>query len=97
MTNVKPKNAKSDRDIFRHITVSMENGRNVDKDQLVQQELCSILLTLATTDSALHSTNKAELVSILEADARNTNLPSSKLKTCTIIDGMALIRLMGKP
>ena len=47
---------------------------NVDKDQLLQQELYLIPLALATTDSALRSTNKAELASILEADARNTHL-----------------------
>ena len=47
---------------------------NVDKDQLLQQELYLIPLALATTDSSLHSTNKAELASILEADARNKHL-----------------------
>ena len=47
---------------------------NVDKDQLLQQELYLIPLALATTDSALRTTNKAELASILEADVRNTHL-----------------------
>ena len=47
---------------------------NVDKDQLLGQELCWIPLALATSDSALRSTNKAELASILEADAGNTHL-----------------------
>ena len=74
----------------------MESRRNVGLDRPLQQKLCLIPLALATTDLALHSTIKAEVALMLEADATNKKLPNSKLKTCTIIEGMAHIRLMGK-
>ena len=74
-TSAKSKNAKADRDILCHSIVSMESRRNVNLDKPLQQELCSIPLALAAADSALHSTNKAELASIFAADGRNPNLP----------------------
>ena len=46
----KTKKAKAERDMFRHIIVLMVSERNVDIDQLLQQELSSIPLALATTD-----------------------------------------------
>ena len=88
---------KADREVFQRIIVSMESGREVNLNHLLQKELCAVPLSLATADSALRSTNKAELAAILEVDAKETQLTSSNLQTCLIIDGMALVRAMGKP
>jgi len=57
------------------IIVSMESGREVNMDELLQKELCAV------PDSVLRPTNKA--------GAKETDLSPSVLRTCTIIDGMA--------
>lgn len=93
----KPKCVKPDRDIFRRIIISMESGREVNIDKLLQKELCAVPLSLATTDSVLRPTNKADLATILQAGAKGTELSPSIVSTCTIIDGMALVRAIGKP
>lgn len=80
---------KPDRDIFRHIIVSMDSGIEVNIDELLQKELCAVPLSLATTDSLLRPTNKADLATILQAGAMETKLSPSAVSTCTIIDGMA--------
>ena len=38
----KPKCVKPDRDIFRRIIVSMESGREVNMDELLQKEMCAV-------------------------------------------------------
>jgi len=75
----------------------MESGREVNMDELLQKELCAVPLSLATTDSVLRPTNKADLATILQAGAKETELSPSVLRTCTIIDGMALVRAIRKP
>ena len=75
----------------------MESGRDINIDELLRKEPYAIPLSLATTDYTLRSTNKAELVRILEAGVKETQLSTSNLKTWTIIDGMALVRAMRKP
>ena len=94
---IKSKSVKPDRDIFRHIILSMESGREVNIDELLEKELCAVPLSLAKTDSVLRATNKADLATILQAGATETELRPSSMRTCTIIDGMALVRAMGKP
>ncbi|KAJ4924579.1 hypothetical protein JOQ06_003533 [Pogonophryne albipinna] len=93
LEQLRSKCVKPDRDIFRCIIVSMESGREVNMDEL----LCAVPLSLATTDSVLRPTNKADLATILLAGAKETELSPSVMRTCTIIDGMALVRAMGKP
>ena len=70
---------KTDRDIFWRIVVTMESGRDIIIDELLRKELCAIPLSLATTDYALRSTNKAELVRILEVGAKETRLSTVHL------------------
>lgn len=93
----KSKCVKPDRDIFRRIIASMDSGREVNIDELLQKELCAIPLSLATMDSLLKPTNKADLATILQAGAKETELSPTAVSTCTIIDGMALERAIGKP
>ena len=88
---LKSKCVKPDRDIFRHIIVSMDSGREVNIDELLQEELCAIPLSLATTESVLRPTSKAVLATILQAGAKDTGLSPSLVRTCTIIVGMALV------
>ncbi len=94
---LKSRCVKPDRDIFCRIIVSMDSGREVNIDGLLQKELCAVPLSLATTESVLRPTSKADLATILQAGAKETGLSPSLVSTCTIIDGMALIRTMGKP
>ena len=75
----------------------MEGGREVNIDELLQKDLCAVPLSLATTDSVLRPTNKADLPTIPQAGAKGTELSPSIVSTCTIIDGMALVRAIGKP
>ena len=88
---LKSKCVKPDRDIFRCIIVSMDSGREVNIDVPLQEELCAIPLSLATTESVLRPTSKAVLATILQAGAKETGLSPSLVRTCTIIDGMALV------
>ncbi|ROL03949.1 UDP-N-acetylglucosamine/UDP-glucose/GDP-mannose transporter [Anabarilius grahami] len=94
---LKSKCVKPDRDIFRRIIVSMDSGREVNIDGLLQEELCAVPLSLATTESVLRPTSKADLATKLQAGAKETVLSPSLVRTCTIIDGMALVRAIGKP
>ncbi len=88
---------KPDRDIFRKIIVSMESGRPINIEEILQHELCSVPLSLVTMSYSLRLTNKAELAKILEGGAKANTLMQSDLTTCTIIDAMALVRAIGKP
>lgn len=66
-------------------------------DELLQNELCAVPRSFATAASVLRPTNKADLATILQAGAKETELSPSALRTCAIIDGMALVRAIGKP
>ncbi|KAL2081649.1 hypothetical protein ACEWY4_023502 [Coilia grayii] len=96
LEKLRSKCVKPDRDIFRRIIVSMDRGKEVNIDELLQKELCAVPLSLATTDSFLRPTNKADLATILQAGAKETELCPSAVSSCIIIDGMALVRAIGK-
>ena len=68
-------------------------------DLILEQELYPVALSLATTSEKIRSTNKAQLRSILQegVGVSNEMMPKSGVQTCTIIDGMALVRALGKP
>jgi len=89
---------KADRDLFQRLIVSMEAGRRIDLDALLQRELCHVPLSIATTDGNLRPANKSQLLPILESgDVTQTSLPASRTSTCVIIDGMALVQVLAKP
>lgn len=90
---------KADRDLFRRLVVSVESGREVQLDTLLEKELSPVPLALATTDGQLRSTNKSQLAQIVEKGHTKTSLPSCNLheQVCNIIDGMALVHVVGKP
>ena len=46
----------------------------------------------------MHSTSKAELIDILKGQINiPSELPETDMKTCVLIDGHALIKVLGKP
>ena len=64
-------------------------GRAVEMVNIFKDELSTMPLTLANHGCEKNSTPKAELISILMAEA--------DMKTCVLIDGHGLIRALGKP
>ena len=88
---------KADRNLFRRLIVSIESGREINLDKLLQKELSPVPPSLVTTDGTLRSTNKAQLSQILEEGNVTNALPDSNLPFCTIIDGMSLVYTIGKP
>lgn len=54
--------------------------------------------SLATTDNILHSTEKAQLVYLETTNIHiPSKLPPNEVKSCLLMDGAALIQVMGKP
>ena len=88
---------KADRELFRRLLVSSESGREVNLECVLESELSPVPLSLATTDGNLRLANKSQLGQILVKDVVKSTIPSSTLKTCTIIDGMSLVQAIGKP
>ena len=81
---LKSKCVKPERDIFRRIILSMDSGREVNLDRLLQEEMCAIPLSLATTESVLRPASKAALATILQAGACSMVVSPSLVRTCTI-------------
>jgi hypothetical protein len=51
---------KADRDLFRRVVVALESGREVDVDALLERELSSVPLSIATVYGKLRNcTSKA--------------------------------------
>ena len=63
----------------------------------MKHELSSVPLSLAKSDSSLHSTDKASLLHILEEGQVQNRPPKHDGKSCTIIDAMALVQAIGRP
>lgn len=93
----KTKSIKSDRELFRRLIVSMDAGRSVDIDEMLDNEMSSVPLALASSNGNLRPTNKALLADILSRDAVKKEFPVEREKTCIIVDGMALVQAIGKP
>ena len=65
---------------------------------MLEYEFSCVPLSLANANGQLHMANKSQLFPILEGDdSVCTALPPCEHPTCTIIDGMALLRAIGKP
>ena len=88
---------KADRNLFQHLLVSKEAGREVDLKEILSHELSPVPLSLADTSGAMQSTNKAALRNILQTRTTvEKRPPIANLKTCVIIDGQALVQAIGK-
>ncbi|KAL8559124.1 hypothetical protein ACOMHN_046172 [Nucella lapillus] len=86
---------KADRDLFRRVITAMEAGWDVDINKMLEQELCGVPLSLATADCRLRlPRNKADLAKILQQNLPQNAAPAPST-TCTIVDGMAMIQVLG--
>ncbi|MEW8545283.1 MAG: hypothetical protein AB2693_17305, partial [Candidatus Thiodiazotropha sp.] len=97
VTAGKAKILKADRSLFQRLFVAKSSGRTIDMPQILRHELFPIPLSLADTAGNLHHSQKSALSQILEEGAVSDTLPVSDRKTCTIIDGQALVQAIGKP
>ncbi|KAL8621266.1 hypothetical protein ACOMHN_008091 [Nucella lapillus] len=86
---------QADKDLFRRVITAMEAGRDVDINKMLEQELCGVPLSLATADCRLRlPRNKADLAKILQQNVPQNAAPAPST-TCTIVDGMAMIQVLG--
>ena len=95
-TVIPEKNIKADRNLYQRLLIAKDAGREIDLQTVLSHELAARPLSLADTSGLLNKTNKAVLGQILKQITKE-QLPSSMEKTCTIIDGPALIQALGKP
>jgi hypothetical protein len=87
---------KADRDLFRQVIVALKGGREVDVDRLLEHELSSVPVSLATFDEKLRfPATKAALSKILEQGMAQNHAPVNNNPTCTILDGMAIVQSLG--
>ena len=77
---------KVDRNILQHITAN-RRGRDVNLENILQHELITIPLSLATTDGSLHSTNKSVLANILTQQVETSANVAVDEASCLLIDG----------
>ena len=84
---------KADRDLFRRLLVAADAGRDIKLREVLQYELSPILLSLANTDNSLRDSQKADIIPVIESETEVVSvLPDSDLTTCTVIDGMGVVR-----
>ena len=83
---------KADKDLLRRVIVSLESGRDVDVNTLLQSEFAPVPNSLATLDGSLREAWKSDLGTILQGNVCKSQMPISRSQTCTIIDGMAAVQ-----
>ena len=82
---------KMDRNILQRLIMACRAGREVNLDNILQHELMSLPLSLATINDTLHSPNKSLLANILTPSTISLDGPS-----CLLIDGQALVMALSK-
>ena len=88
---------QADKALFQRLLVAKTAGRNIDLKNLLSHELSTVPLSLADTAGSLQPVNKAVLCKIFKEGVTTELLPATELKTCTIINGQALVQAIGKP
>ena len=81
------KTIKAGKVLFQRLLVAKYAWREIDLKKQLCHELSPVPLAIADTAGNLRPTNKAALGKLLEEDVRVETLPTTELKTCTIIDG----------
>ena len=99
---VKPSKSKQntikvDRNILQRLLTAYKAGREVNLENILQHELMTIPLSLATTSGSLHSTNKSVLANILTQQVQTPANVTLNQPSCLLIDGQALVMAVGKP
>ena len=87
------------RKLFRRLMIAIQAGREINLQEISEYELTSTPMSICDNNGNLRQPeNKAALQPLILGDVKPlTALPKSTLKTCTIIDGHALIQKIGKP
>ena len=86
---------KADRDLFSRLVV-IARRREIDLENIFTYELASVPLSLVRLDGSLNKTAKSKLLQELERHGSNyPSLPPEEKLTSWIIDGMALLQMLG--
>ena len=88
---------KMDRNILQRLITAYRAGREVNLNNILLHELMSVPLSLATTNTTLHSPNKLMLGDILAKDVLTPPTISLDGPSCLLIDGQALVMALSKP
>lgn len=88
---------KVDRSILQRLITAYRAGRKINLENILQHELMSIPLSLATTNGCLHSTNKSMMVNILTTHVQTPIDITLPKNSCLLVDGQALVMAIGKP
>ncbi|MES9881882.1 MAG: hypothetical protein ABW185_13470, partial [Sedimenticola sp.] len=93
----KGKTVKADRSILQRLLIAYEAGRHVDLEEILKHELMSVPLSLAETSGNLRGGQKSLLIDQLTQDIvcpSKIDIPES---ATLVIDGQALVHVIGKP
>ena len=93
-TQKQSKASKADRTMFARLLVVAQT-RGMDMRAVLEFNLGPLPLALATLDGSLTKTNKAKLLSLLEADV--PPLVSVPANAVWIVDGMAILQSISRP
>ena len=85
-----------DRNILQRLITTYRTCREVNLDNILQHELMSVPLSLATINGTLHSANKSLLANILTKDVLTPSTISLDGSSCLLIDGQALVTALSK-
>ena len=88
---------KVDRNILQRLMTSYRAGYEVNLEHILQHELMTAPLHLATTSGSLHSTNNAVLANILTQQVQTPATVILDEPSCLLIDGQAFEMALGKP
>ena len=88
---------KVDRNILQRLITAYRAGREVNLNRILQHELMSVPLSLATTSGILHSANKSLLADVLTQGVTIPTTVSLVGPSCLLIDGQALVMALAKP
>ena len=88
---------KVDRNILQRLITAYRAGQEVNLENILQHELMTVPLSLATTTGSLHSTNKSVLAEILTQQVKTLENVTLDKHSCLLIDGQALVMALGKP
>ena len=94
------KEIKADRQLIQRLLNASKVGRNIDMADIMKHELANIPLSLACTNRKMTTTAKSDLLSLVTEQLgieRPVELPTTSCLTCLLIDGHAVIQVLGKP
>ena len=93
----KQNSIKVNRAILQRLITAYRAGRHVNLENILQHELMTIQLSLATTYGSLHSTNMYVLANILTQQVETSANVAVDEANCLLIDGQAFVMALGKP